>query len=799
MTLLSHAWRALARRRAFTLTATLTLSAGIAVTTTMFSIVNGILLRPLPYPDGGQVVTVQEASPGRRERVSLIAPARLEDWNRSTRAFAALSGSYTENVTDTSGAEPERLDGRRVLPRFFEVFGMPPLLGRGFAPDEERFGGATAVVISEGFWTRRFARSPAAIGARLTIGGTGYTIVGVMPRAFTPAATDVWVPAQLAPRLLTLRDARFISGVGRMKPGVTIAAARDDLARVQTELGAQYPASDKDWSVDVRDLKEVRVGDYRRPLVLVFGAVALLFAIAVANVAGLFLVQLHRRAPEFAIRAAIGASRGQIVAAVMREVLLLALSGSVAGAALSFWLAGAAAAAFPTIPRMAEAGVDARALGFVALAASAAAAIFGLLPALFATRARTGTLLASGGRGVFGARHRLQGAIVVAQLALGVVLAGTAGLLVRSYGAMTAVETGFDASGVLTFHVGAAWAEDRANVGRLQERLLAELPRLPGVRLAGYSNFLPGIGATLRSQVRVEGLASADTGGVLTVGTRNVTPGYLKALSIPLVAGRWCSDVRADHGAPRVRDAMVNRAFVERYASGTNVQDVIGRRIDFSQQGGWSFQIVGVAGDVREDRPAAPAAPYAYTCLAAGSWPDPEYVVRADGDPRALASSIRQLVKSLDPSRPVFGMRPLTDVMDAALDQPRLNAAALTAFAAAALALAGLGLYGLLMLLVSQRRRELGVRMALGATPRDLVRVIVAGAGRLVAAGIAAGLVLTLIAGYLLRALLFGVGPFDPRALGGAVLALAFAALAAIVVPARRAASVSAMDAMRLD
>ena len=665
MTSLSQAWRALVRRRAFTLTAILTLSAGIAITTTMFSIVNGILLRPLPYPDANQVVSVYEFSPGQRERVSLIAPVRLEEWHRLNRTFTAISGSYAENVTDTSGAEPERLDGRRVLPRFFDTFGMAPLAGRTFVPDEERYGGATAVVISEMFWTRRFARSRAAIGARLTIAGTGYTIVGVMPRAFTPAATDVWVPAQFSAGMMRVREARFLSGVGRMKPGVALTEAQADLARVQAALGEQYPASDKGWSAEVRDLKEVRIGEYRRPLVLVFCAVALLFAIAVANVAGLLLVQLHRRAPEFAIRSAIGGSRRQIVTAVMREVLLLAVAGAAAGAALSFWLSGTAAAAFQDIPRMAETGVDARALAFVALVTVAAALAFGLLPAVFATRARITTVLSSGGRGVSGGRHRLQGTIVVVQLALGVVLAGSAGLLVRSYGAMTGVESGFDPTAVVTFHAGAAWDEDRARVGQFQERLLAELQRLPGVRFAGYANFLPGTGATLRSQITVAGLASQERGGAFTVGQRTVTTGYLKALSIPLVAGQYCEDVRADFATTRVRDAMVNRRFVEQYAAG---QNVIGRRLSFTQQGGGAFQIVGVVGDVREDRPAAPVVPYVYTCLAAGSWPDPEYVVRAEGDPRALAPTIRGLVKSLDAARPVFGLKPLTTVMDAALD-----------------------------------------------------------------------------------------------------------------------------------
>ena len=791
MTSFAQAWRALVRRRLFTLTTVGTLALGIAITTTVFSVVHGVLLRPLPFPDAEQLVALYEASPGGRERASLIAPPRLEDWKRMASRFEAISGSYRENVTDTSGAEPERLDGRRVLPGFFDVFGMRPLAGRTFVPDEERFGGATAVVISDGFWARRFDRGAAAIGARLIVGGTGYTIVGVMPRAFTSAATDVWVPAQLSPQMLQYREARFITGVGRLRRGVTLADGGADLARVQVELGAVYPRTDKDWSVDVRDLKEIGVGEYRRPLLLVFGAVALLFAIAIANVAGLMLVQLHRRASELAIRAAIGASRRQVVGAVMREAFIVAALGAAAGGALAWWLTRAASAAFATIPRMAEVHVDVRALAFAAGSGVAAAAIFGLVPALAATRARLPALLSSAGRGGSTGRHRLQAGIVVAQLALGVVLAGTAGLLVRSYGALSGVDGGFDATNVLTFHVGAAWDEDRVRVRQFQERLIEELQRMPGVQAAGYSNFLPGTGATLRTQVRVAGVSGGEADGALTVGMRTITGGYLRALSVPLVAGERCADTPAP--APAPLQALVNRRFVERFAAG---QNVVGRELVMTQLS-TRFTIAGIVGDVLEDRPSAPPVPYVYACLPLGAWPDPEYVIRASGDPRLLLGSIRQLVKTLDPVRPIFGAKLLSDVIEGTLDQPRQNASLLVTFAAAALVLAALGLYGLLSLLVAQQRRELGVRTALGASPRDLVRVVVLGAGRLVAAGIAMGFVLLLGAGFLLRAVLFGVTPYDPRALAWSAGALALVSLAAILVPARQAAGVSAMEAMK--
>jgi putative ABC transport system permease protein len=788
-----QAWRALLRRRTFTLLTTFTFAAGIAVVTTTFSVVNGVLLAPLPYPGDGQLVWVMESSPAHRERASLIAPVRLEDWNRLTRVFHAISGSYMENVTETSGPEPERLAGRLVMPRFFDVFAMVPLAGRTFVPDEERYGGATAAVISEPFWIRRFARNAAAVGSRLTIDGRGYTIVGVMPRAFTLAATDVWIPAQLSPGVALNRDARFITGIGRIKPGFSLGDARDDLARVQAVLGEQYPKTDKDWSAEVRDLKTVFVGGVQRPLLLVFGAVALLFAIAIANVAGLVLVQLHRRATELAVRAAIGASRAQIVAALLREIAIVAAIGATAGALASMWLTRAAATVFTSVPRMADVAVDGRALALAVLATVIAAVLFGVLPAVAATKAGLAPLLSAAARGSSGARHRLQSALVVAQLALGVVLACGAGLLVRSYGALAHVDAGVDPTHVLTFHVGAGWSEDRAAIGQLQVRLLERLQELPGVKAVGFTNFLPASGASLRSQITVDGITQpTDTVG-FTVGERTVTPGYLRAMSVPLVSGRWCAETRADANVDRTRDVMVNRQFVAKYANG---QDVVGRQVRMVP---WPtpFLISGVVGDVREDSLASPPVPYLYACLAAGSWPDPEYVVRGDGDPRLLIRYVHAAVKSVDSSRPFFGVKPVADEIDADLDQPRLNATVIAAFATAALALAALGLYGLLMLLVTERKRELGVRMALGAAPRDLVRFVVGGAGRLVAVGIGAGLVLTLIAAQLMRSLLFGVAPYDALALIAAVAALGTAAMIAAAVPARQASRVSAMEAMR--
>jgi predicted permease len=383
---------------------------------------------------------------------------------------------------------------------------------------------------------------------------------------------------------------------------------------------------------------------------------------------------------------------------------------------------------------------------------------------------------------------------VVAQIALSILLAASAGLMLRSYYNLSHVDFGFSPEHAITFHVGAAWNEDRARVGRMQERLVADLERLPGVVAAGMTNFLPATGATLRYQIALEGIASSDDNadhGKITVGERTVGGQYLRALNVPLVAGAWCPPLRRDATArPR---ALVNRAFADRYGP-----DLVGRHFAFDQVPG-AQEIVGIVGNVIEDGPGSPAAPYVYVCAAAGGWPDPDYVVRSDGDPRLVLASIRQIVHAIDPGRAVFGVNMVENVFAGSLDQPRLNARMLSLFAAVAMTLASLGLYSLLMLVVSERTRELGVRIALGARPAQVVGLIVAGAGRLFATGIGAGLLLTLGAARILRAALFGVSPLNAATLAAAVAVLAGVALVAAAIPASRAAAIDPIDALRAE
>jgi putative ABC transport system permease protein len=789
------AGRFLARRSGFVAIVVTILALGIGTNTALFSVVDAVLLKPLPYPNPERLVTVMEASPAKNEKASLIAPARLADWNRMNRTFDAISASYSENVTDTSGAEPERLAARRVAPGYFGVFGVKAVAGRTFTPEEDLAGGPLSVVIDYNFWTRRYHQSPDAIGRRLILAGNGFTIVGVMPKEFAGSAIDLWLPAQFGPGLLGFREARFLSGVGRMKSGVTVAQARDDLANVQRELGRQFPQTDKDWSAMVGGLKEFRVGEHRQALLFVFGAVGLLLLLAVANIAGLMLTQLQRRERELAIRSSIGATRAQVVGAVMRETLLIAAAGVVAGCAVAAWLVDFLKTILTDVPRLAEIQLDWRALGFAALAGVVAAMLCGLLPALHATRGNLAALLAQSGRGVSGGRHKWQQVLVVGQVAITVLLLASAGLMLRSYRNLSHVDLGFDPGHAITFHVGAAWDEDRDRVGRMQEELLANIERVPGVVAAGFANFLPTTGATLRYQVTLEGVERTGENGKITVGERSISAGYLKALGAPLLAGQTCPDLRAMSGAsPK---ALVNRRFADLYGKGRNM---VGRRLrGFEDPKGPPSEIVGVVGDMREDTLNVPAVPYVYVCIVPGGWPDPEYVARTYRDPRALIQSIRPMVRSLDPARAVFGVKALQDVLEESLEQPRLNTRMLALFALAAMALASVGLYGLVTLVVTARTREIGVRMTLGAEPGRIMIQIIAGVARLLAIGIAAGLVLTSMANRVLRSVLFGVSPMDAMTLAGAVLALAAVSALATLVPARRAAHIDPLDAIRTE
>lgn len=560
-------WPAVLRRllhhQSFSVTALVLLTVGIGATTTLFSIADTVLLKPLPYPHAQELVNVFESSPKSRKE-SLIAPARLEDWNRLNRTFLALAGVYNENVTDTSTSQPERLAAHRVTARYFSVYGTKPLLGRTFNPQEEAVGGPQAAVIGYRLWSRRFHNSPDVLGKRLVLGKQGYTIVGVMPKTFISPMIDVWLPAPMNPYLAHARDARFLRGIGRMKPGVTPQQAQDDLARVQHELGEQFPQTDKNWSALVDNMRDFIVGDHSRSIWLMFAGVSLLLIIACANIAGLLLGQLYQREHEFAVRSSLGATRLQLIGTIMREIGLLVAVGGFGGLLLSCWGIALASTTLTNIPRMDELRFDWRALLFVFGLCVLTAVIVGLIPALQVSYARLSAMLSKASRTATERRNSFQRNLLVAQLAITMILLSGAGLLLRSYYQLTHVNTGFNAQHVFTFHVGAEWSEDRAAVARLQQNILEELRRLPQVEDVGMTNFLPAEGATLRYHVAIEGLPGTAEENTDLAGSRTVTPGYLRALQIPLIRGQACPAFSADQNQPA--KAVVNRSFVHQFA-----------------------------------------------------------------------------------------------------------------------------------------------------------------------------------------------------------------------------------------
>ncbi len=785
------AFRSILRRPVFTFTTVLILAFGIGANSALFSVVNAVLLSPMPYLEANRLVQILDGRPDKNQRESLIAPQRLADWNRLGKSFDGISGTYTENVTDTSMTEPERLLGKRVAPGYFEVFRAPPILGRTLLPAEEGFGSPPAAVISEGLWTRRYGRDPQVTSRRLLLSGSSYRIVGVMPKEFAPSTIDVWMPAQFNPWMMGTKEARqytrFIVGAGRLKPGVTLRQAQADLERVSRRLGEMYPESDKGWSPVLTGYKEAWVGADSGSLFLVFGSAGMLLLILCANIAGLLLGQVQKRERELAIRAALGATRRQIAGVVLREVSILAAASGAMGLALAAFAGQLMGRLFVDLPRMQEMRFDCKTALFTVAITVLTAAVFGLLPAVQATRRSLRASVQESGRSLAVGNRRMQQVLVGTQFTVTLVLLAGAGLLLRSYQNLTAVRPGFHAGNVTTFHLGAEWGEDRAQIGAIQQRLIEALEKSPGILSAGASNFLPASGASLREQVAVQ----AET--PITTGTRNVTAGYLQALGIPLLRGSSCPDFRAGRQSPV--KVLVNR----RFAEVAGVANLVGHQLTWKSGNGRPAEIAGVVGDVREDALNAPVVPYVYQCLQPGDWPDPEYVVSASGNPSEVMETIRRTAHEVAPRRAVFCAMPLSDYLDETLDRPRLNAELLAVFAASALLSAALGLYGLVMLTVTARTKELGIRIALGAPASRILSSAVGEAVRPLIFAAFAGVMLAYPALRAFRSLFFEVSPTDGLTLLAVGALLVAVAAVAAIVPGRRAVRIDPIEALRVE
>jgi putative ABC transport system permease protein len=786
-----RSYRGLFKRPGFFLIVLLTLMLGIGANSAIFSVIDAVLLKPLPYPNGDRLMAIYESNPRQQREREHLAPARVEEWNRLNHSFTGISGAYIENIAEVSGPLPEKLVCARVAPRFFSVLATPPLAGRGFTADEDQVNGPSAAVISERFWTRRFNRAPNALGKVLRVGTRGYAIVGIVPGSFTfpYADVDVWMPAQFPPLVTKSREGRFYISVGRLKDGVDRASAQADLAAVQGQLALQYPATDANWSALVEPLKEQTVGGVRRSLWILFGAVSLVLLIACANVACLMLAEGNRRAREIAVRFSLGARRGQVIAELLLESFCLALPGGMLGLLLAIWGASLFQKTSANLPRAAEIHADWRIALFTLVLCVLTTVLFGLFPAIAATRRDAAAVLALGSRTQAGGGQSLQRILVSTQIALAIVLLVGAGLMIRTLSRLGQVTLGFDPAGVLSLRTSASWGELN-NPGRVQERLfrtLEVLRSIPGVQFSAVSIGLPG-GDEYSLEFHIAG---RDSGGEkLFANIQTVSPDYFRVLGIPLLAGETC---RVDPNMNSALKAIVNRTFAERFFP---AQSPLGQHVRY---GGYpnAMEIIGVASDVREYGYAKDPKPTIYGCGMPSYFPDPHFLLKAAGDPMALSESIRRELSAIEPNRAVYGVTRLSDHLSSTLSEKRLQTRLLSAFGATALLLAAIGLYGVTSFAVSQRTREIGVRMALGARPSQSLGQIFRGVALMAGAGTVIGLLAATLLTRSIATLLFGVAPLDPITFAAVPAVLGTVAVFAVLAPARRAARVDPMVALR--
>jgi predicted permease len=782
--------RSLAKAPTFSLTAILTLALGIGANSAVFSAIDAVLLRPLPFPNGDALLVVTQIQ--RKSSETNVAPVRLHDWDRMNTTLLGISGYYSQDSSELSGELPEKLRTEFVAPGFLQVLGVAPEFGRDFTPQEEHAGGPDGAIISDRLWRRRFNASPDVLGKTLRLGTVSFPIVGVMPPSFRfpDREDDIWIPSPLDAPIEQNRGLTWFTAIGRMKPGVTLAQARADLNTVQANLAREFPKPDAEISPRVELLRESTVGGVRRSLWILFGSVSLLLLIACTNIAALLMSRSTGRQQEIAVRFSLGASRASVAAQQLVEVFVLALLG----AALGLLVATGASSVFRSLahalPRVDEIALNWRIAAYCLVCAVATTLLSGMIPALRSTRrGLSQTLAQAAGRSTVSGRHPLQLALVAAQIAFAVTLLSGAGLLLRSFQELGRVYPGFDPGHVLTFHISASWAETgdpKAGKQRIN-RILDGLASLPGVETAASSAFLPGLPDGYQQDVdTAEGGAASEP--QLHAFVRFATPTYFATVSIPLLAGEMC---REDAGRTLI---MVNRTFANLYFNGT---DPIGHHLSipgnvYVPQG----EISGITGDARENGLDRQPPPTAYWC-GSSFQPGTYFLVRTRGDPATMAHAVREKLHRIEPLRPVYDVTPLRDRISDTYAENRLRTILLSCFAVTAVSLACVGLYGTLSYLVSLRRREVALRLALGAQRTQVMRQFLGLGLGTAATGIAAGLLLATGFARLLTGMLFGVSASDPATLTGVPALVLAVSAAAALVPAVRAARVEPMQALR--
>ncbi|HEV2176676.1 MAG TPA: ABC transporter permease [Terriglobia bacterium] len=803
---LRYGLRTLAKNPGFTAVAVLTLALGIGANTAIFSVVNAVLLRPLPYPQPDRLVAVGQMWRGAGDSFS---PADFLDLQAQNHVFEQMAAFKAESFNLATGDRPERLEGAVVTTNLFGVLGVRPFLGRGFLPEDAGSSGNRAVVLSNDLWRRRFGASARALGQNLILNAEPFTVVGVMPRGFGfPEGVELWVapryavpehPLRPGVNPATMRGAHYFDSIARLKAGVTLDQARADLEATMKRIVREHPDSDfKDTGPWIVKLHDNEVGNVRPALLVLLGAVGLVLLIACANVASLMLARGEGRRKELAIRRAVGASRGRVARQLLTESVLLATLGGGLGTLMAYWGFAPLAALVPAELRsFAALSLDARVLVFTMLVSLLAGLAFGIVPAVAGLRAGLVETLKEGGRTEAGGRHRAQEVLVVSETALALVLLVGAGLLMRSFLRLLEVPEGFDPSRVLALQISlprARYSEPRQR-DIFVKQILGGIRSLPGVRSASVVTRLPlNPGGSARS-IEIEG-RPPQPGEDLTMDYSVVSPDYFRTLHIPL-EGR---DFSAHDDARSPGVVIINQTMAKTFWPG---QDAVGKRLKMDDPDNDTSvsnaprEIVGVVGDVRQRDLSRPSRPIFYAPYAQDPWPFMDIAVHAAGDPSALSSEVQRAIQSVDKDEPVYNVRTMQEIVARSVSPRRFNMLLLGLFAALALVLAAIGLFGVMSYSVSQRTHEIGIRMALGAERGRVLKAVLAQGLKLTLAGLGAGLVISLALTRAMASLLFGVRPADPVTFAAVAVVLTGVALLASYLPARRATKVDPVVALR--
>src|SRR5215472_785999 len=806
---LKWALRVIFKSPSFSMVVILTLALGIGANSAVFSAIDAILLRPLPFPNGDELMDLHQYNTKVKNPQTRLSTLRLEDWNRLTSTFLAIAGYYTADGSETSGALPEKVTEAVVTPRFLQVLGILPAIGRDFSPEEEHFGGPNAILISDRLWHRRFGAGPNALGKKLRIDGYSQSIVGIMPASFgfPNRDVDVWAAVPTDAPFAQDRGSTWYVTIGRLKPGVTLEQARANLATVQAQLGKQYPKTDADLAVKIDPLKETTVGGVRSSLWMLFGSVSLLLLIACTNIVTLLLARAAQRQHEISVRFSLGAPRSAVVGQLLTETFVLALVGALLGLIVAGWASRVFRTLAGSLPRVEEIHLDVRIVAYSLFCSVAVTILCGVWPALRGTRRNLSSALAQNSRSQVSGRIPLQWLLVGTQVALAVTLLAGAGLLLRSFQALGRVSPGFEASHVLTFHVSGSWGETADMKGLTQriDRVIETVRNTPGVQAAASSAELPGVPTEFQTELKfAEG--PADPEHKIVAESRFVSPGYFSTMRIPQLAGEPCQEPKllvspGSPGGVRLEagsiTALVNRRFADTYLPGSNI---IGRHL---QAVGNAFlrpedagEIRGIVGDAREEGLNREPGPTVYWCISAPS-PDPYYLVRTHTEPMALAETLRKEVHNIEPARSVFDIMPLEEHLSDAFSENRLRTILLTFFAVTAVSLACVGLYGTLSYAVNVRQREVGLRLALGALRGQIVKHFLLQGLVVTLLGCVAGWGLAATFSRVLSGMLYGVSPSDVSTLLGVVLLMLLVAASAALAPAIRAAHVNPMQVLR--